>query len=154
MSKLRIAATLLALVAILAATQFGAAGDKNETYTLVIKKVEVKTTQKNGNSWDVNDGKPDLRVIIRNTSDKSKDAKAYESKSKEDVFSHDFNEPTNIKFTKGQTLEFEVVDVDVAVNDTVGKTAIEMKDDRLREGKMRIETFDQVVYLEVELKKL
>lgn len=151
MSMLRIGIGALTLCGVLAATQFGAtAGD--DAYTIVLKKVEVKKTQKNGESWDINDGKPDLRVIIRNTSDK--DAKEFESKEKTDVYSAEFNEPTTVKFRPGQTVEFHVVDVDVAVNDTIGKTAVEMKGDKLKTGVLRLENFDQVVHLEIEVKKL
>jgi hypothetical protein len=47
-----------------------------------------------------------------------------------------------------------VVDVDVAVNDLIGKTTLDMKEDKLREGKMRLEDFDQVIHLEIDVKIL
>jgi hypothetical protein len=121
-------------------------------YTVIIKKVEVKTTNANGNSWDVNDGKPDLAVIVRNTSDK--ESKTFQTKEKTDTFSAEFNEPTAIKFRQGHILEFQVVDRDVAVNDEIGKFKLEMTEKELKEGKQRREGFGQVIYLELELKKL
>jgi len=151
MKILRFAAACTVLCGVLLALPRGGAAGGDETYTIVIQKVEVKTTQKNGNSWDVNDGKPDLRVIIRNTAD---DSKAYETKEKTDTFAADFNEPTNVKFKKGHTLEIQVVDVDVAVNDVVGKVNAEMKAEKIQEGKMRLENFDQVIFLTFEIKKL
>lgn len=152
MSTLRFTLAFLLIGGVLVASQAPVAGGGTDTYTLVIKKVEVKKTQKNGESWDVNNGEPDLRVIVRNMSDK--DSKAFETKEHKDRFTADFNEPTNIKFKKGNILEFDVVDVDVAVNDTVGKTRIEMNDERLREGGLRLEGFEQVIYLEIQVKKL
>src|SRR5688500_2264930 len=73
---------------------------KDGLYTVVIKKVEVAKTQKNGSAWDVNDGKPDLRVIVRVVGEK--DA-TFKTKEKTDTFSADFNEPTSIKFRMGQS---------------------------------------------------
>ena len=45
---------------------FGA--DDKANYTVVIKRAEVKTTKADGSSWDINDGKPDLCVSVRNAS--------------------------------------------------------------------------------------
>jgi hypothetical protein len=121
-------------------------------YAVVLKKVEVKTTNTNGNSWDVNDGKPDLMVMVRNLSDK--ESKTFKSKEKTDTFSTDFNEPTTIKLKAGQDVEFHVVDVDVAANDDIGKFKLEVTEKALKEGKLRMENFGQVIYLEIEFKKL
>jgi hypothetical protein len=129
-----------------------AAGDDNAEYTLIIKKCEVKTTNKNGEAWDVNDGKPDLMVIVRNLSDK--DSSPFKTKEKTDTFLGDFNEPTNMKCRAGHTLEFEVADVDVAVNDRIGKLSKALDAKILKDGKLRMENFEQVIYLEVEFKKL
>jgi hypothetical protein len=147
----RTTAGLLALGAILVASR-ASLGQGDASYTVTIKKVEVKKTQKNGDAWDVNNGAPDLRVIIRNAT--SSKEKAFESKEKKDVFAADFDEPTTVKFRAGDKLEIEVVDVDVAVNDLIGKTTLDMKEDKLREGKMRLEDFDQVIHLEIDVKKL
>ena len=121
-------------------------------YTVVIKKVEVKKTNKNGDPWDVNDGKPDLCVVIRNTTDKEQ--KAFESKVKDDVYAADFNEVTTLKVKEGQVLEFRVLDKDVAAHDEIGKTNREITGKILKEGTLRMENFDQVIFLEIELKKL
>jgi hypothetical protein len=78
----RTTAGLLALGAILVASR-ASLGQGDASYTVTIKKVEVKKTQKNGDAWDVNNGAPDLRVIIRNAT--SSKEKAFESKEKKDV---------------------------------------------------------------------
>jgi hydroxymethylpyrimidine/phosphomethylpyrimidine kinase len=54
----------------------------------------------------------------------------------------------------GQRLEFHVIDKDLAVNDTIGKVEKEMTAEHLKSGKIRLEKFDQVVVLEIEVKKL
>jgi hypothetical protein len=70
-----------------------------------------------------------------------------------DTFEAAFNETAAIKCQPGHTLEFEVVDRDVAVNDSIGKITKEHKDGGLKEGVNRLENFGRVVFLEVELKK-
>src|SRR4051794_34339224 len=145
-------ASCLLMTGTTTATAARAAADDDEAYTVVIKKVSVKKTKADGSSWDINDGKPDLAVKVRNASDSK--AKAYTTKTKDDVFEAEFNEPTNIKFRKGQTLEFEVLDIDVAVNDLIGKTSKEMTEAMLKKGKLTFENFGQVIRLEVEVKKV
>jgi hypothetical protein len=151
-----VASRTLALMAVLClallASQRAVADDKDTAYTVIIKKVEVQKTKPDGSSWDINDGRPDLCVIVRNVS--QKDSKEFETKTRDDTFSAEFNQPSTIKVRPGQTLEFEVVDKDVAVNDSIGKIRREMTADRLKEGKMRLEKFGRVIFLEVELKKL
>jgi hypothetical protein len=147
----------LTVVGILIGSQVSGvlAGGEKDEYTVVIKKVEVKKTQKNGESWDVNDGAPDLRVFARNTT--NKDEKAFETKEKKDTYSAEFNEAANIRAKKGQSIELEVVDADVAVNDQVGKTLVELTDENIQKGLekgLRIENFGQVIYLDIQLKKL
>ena len=145
--------TAAALAALCLAPAGGpAVADDDAGYTVVVKKVEVKTTQKDGSAWDVDNGKPDLAVIVRNVSDKG--SKEFTTKTKDDTLTAEFDEPASIKVRPGQTLEFEVVDKDVAVNDTIGKVKKEMTADHLKSGKIRLEKFDQVVYLEIEVKKL
>lgn len=143
-------AALLALTVVVPGTQARVAQDT--AYTVVVKKVEVETTKKDGSSWDVDNGKPDLAVIIRNMSDK--DSKTFTTKTKDDTFSAEFDEPTTIKVRPGQTLEFEVVDKDVAINDTIGKVQKEMTEGMLKDGKLKLEKFDRVIYLEIAVKKL
>ena len=158
MSTLRLAIGVLTVFGILVGSQLPgllAGGDKEE-YTVVINKVEVKKTQKNGETWDVNDGAPDLRVFARNTT--NKDEKAFETKEQKDTYSAVFDQPANFKVKKGQSIELEVVDVDVAVNDQVGKTILEINDENIRKseqakGKLRLENFGQVIYLDIQLKK-
>jgi hypothetical protein len=159
MSMLRLTIGVLTVFGILIGSQIpgaAAGGDKDE-YTVVINKVEIKKTKANGEAWDVNDGAPDLRVFVRNTT--NKDEKAFETKEKKDTYSAVFDEPANFKVKKGQSIEIEVVDVDVAVNDQAGKTILELSDEHIRKaegakGKLRLENFGQVVYVDIQLKKL
>src|SRR5690606_34217745 len=99
----------------LAFAQDNQANKDGDTYTVIIHRVEVKQTNQDGNSWDINDGKPDLQVTVRNLAEA--DSKAFETTQKEDTFSAEWNVPTNIKFRSGQGLEFVVQDVDVAASD-------------------------------------
>ena len=125
---------------------------EDDAYTVIIKKVEVKTTKKDGSAWDVDNGKPDIAVTVRNYSDK--DSKSFTTKTVDDSYTAEFKDPTTIKIRPGQELEIEVLDKDVAVNDTIGKTRKEMTAELLKAGKIKFEKFDQVVYVEVEFKKL
>ena len=145
-------AFVIALCLTLVNQQRVVAADADTAYTVVVKKVEVKETKKDGSSWDVDNGKPDLAVSVRNESDK--DQKAFTTKTKNDTFSADFDEPTTLKIRAGQVLEIEVLDIDVAVNDIIGKVRREIPADVLSKGKWRIESFDQVISLEIEFKKL
>ena len=145
--------TAAALAALCLAPAGGpAVADDDAGYTVVVKKVEVKTTQKDGSAWDVDNGKPDIAVTVRNYSDK--DSKSFTTKTVDDSYTAEFKDPTTIKIRPGQELEIEVLDKDVAVNDTIGKTRKEMTAELLKAGKIKFEKFDQVVYVEVEFKKL
>jgi len=128
------------------------AQDDTTTYTVVVKKVEVESTKEDGSAWDVDNGRPDLAVSIRNMSEA--DSKAFTTKTKDDVTTHEFDEPTTIKVKPGQTLEFTVLDKDVAVNDTIGKVEKKMTAEHLKSGKIRMEKFHRVIFLEIEVKKL
>src|SRR4051812_9075419 len=99
--------------------QVARAADEKAPYTIVIKSAKVKTTKADGSAWDINNGKPDLAVIVRNVDEK--DTKPFQTKTKDDTFEATFDETASVKVRPGQTLEFEVIDVDVAVNDTAGK---------------------------------
>ena len=124
----------------------------DDVYSITIKRAEVKETKADGSDWDINKGKPDLAVIVKNIDDK--DSKSYTTKTKDDVFSATWDEATTVRVRAGQTIEFEVVDVDVAVNDSAGKIKKELTAETLKAGKLKLEKFGQVIYLEVEFKKL
>lgn len=150
-ARLSIAA-LAALCLVLVDRQPAAAEDKDTAYTVVVKKVQVKETKADGSAWDIDNGRPDLAVTVRNTSDK--DQKDFTTKTRDDTFSAEFDEPTTIKVRPGQTLEFEVLDKDVAVSDTIGKVRKEMTAEVLGKGTLKLEKFNQVIVLEVTVKKL
>jgi hypothetical protein len=171
--KLRTAALgCLAVFAMLLGSQLVTAQDANKdgaTYTVIIHRLEVKQTNQDGNSWDINDGKPDLKVTVRNISEA--DSKEFETTQKEDTFTAEWNVPTTVKFRSGQGLLFVVHDVDVAASDEMGRVrkfytevgaeaTAAPKDARpeekatLKEGRVKFENFGQVILLEIEIKKL
>ena len=125
--------------------------DKSAIYTVVIKSVSVQTTNADGGAWDVMDGKPDLAVIVRNLTDKDSDS--YATKTKDDVFQAEYNEPTPIKAKAGDTLEFQVVDKDVAVNDEIGKTHLKLEGKHVKDD-LRFEKFGRVLQFAISIKKL
>lgn len=126
--------------------------DDTATYVVVIKSVSVEKTKKDGSSWDINNGAPDLSVIVRNASET--DSKKFETKEKEDTFSAEYNTPTTVKVRADQTLEIHVVDNDVASDDTIGKTEVKVTSEILKDGKVELKDFGQVIRLELEMKSL
>ncbi|MFO0968913.1 MAG: C2 domain-containing protein [Gemmataceae bacterium] len=143
-------AVVAAVAALLLGSQVFSADDKDDQYTVIIKKVEVKKTKADGSSWDPMNGAPDLYVTVRNNTDKS--GKTYSTKVKDDTFVAEFNEPTTVRFKKGEQLHFEVMDKDPVGSDEVG--AINVNTGKISEGGIRLENFGQVVVLEVSFKKL
>ena len=129
-----------------------AVADDNAEYTVVIRKVVVKERKADGSHWDINEGKPDLRVKIRNGT--VKDSKEYKTKEATDTFSHDFNETTDIRFKIGHKLEITVVDVDVASDDLIGSINVNTEKITPKGGSIKLENFGQVISLEMEIKKL
>jgi hypothetical protein len=140
---------LLALLGLFLAPLSAFAAD--DDYTVVVKKLEVKTTKDDGADWDINKGKPDLAVSVRNMDEK--DSKAFRTKTKDDVFTADFDETSTVRVRPGQTVEIEVLDVDAALNDSVGKIKKELDATTLKSGKLKLEKFGQVILLEIEFKK-
>jgi hypothetical protein len=122
-----------------------------DSYTVVVKKVEVKTTKEDGTDWDINMGKPDLSVSVKNIDEK--DSKAFKTKTKDDTFSATIEETTTVKVRAGQTVEFDVLDVDAALNDSAGKIKKELDAATLKSGKLKLENFGRVISLEIEFKK-
>lgn len=125
-----------------------------DVYTVVVKSVKVQTKKGNETSWDVDDGKPDLCVVVRNLDDKDDDKSKYKTKTKDDSYEADFNEPTTVKVRPGQTLEFEILDKDLLIDDTIGRVEKKMTADVLGKGKLTCEKFGQVITLEIEVKRL
>lgn len=151
-ARFGIAALVLAISGLLVSSQAYSAGDSSTQYTLTIKKVDVKKTKADGSAWDIMDGAPDLFVRVSN--DSVKDSKAFDTKVHDDIYTTDFNTPTSVRFNPGQTLFFEVYDKDIAANDLVGKVTCEMTEKVIKQGKIRLENFGQVIYLDIEVKKL
>jgi hypothetical protein len=130
-----------------------ALADEGDLWSVVIKKVEVKMTDEKGDAWDINGGKPDLVVMVRNLSEK--DSKPFRTEEKADTFVAEFNVPTTIRVRADQVLEFEVIDQDAAFHDLIGKHQHKMTADDLKAGNLKLEKdFGQVICLELELEKL
>src|SRR5262245_54932729 len=128
-------------------------GEKDTAeYTIIIKKVEVHKTKADGSAWDIMDGKPDLVVKVQNTS--VADSKPFQTKEETDSFTADYNTPTDIKVKLGQNLRFTVLDKDIAADDEIGVHNMELTKKHVDIGKLRIENFGRVIFLEFELKKL
>jgi hypothetical protein len=139
----------LGLVADLAATAVAQEEKaKAATCRVILGTVKVKETNKDGNAWDINNGKPDLFVRIRNLTQKG--IKDFDSNEKEDTYEADFNVAT-ILAQEGDEVQFEVLDKDVAANDTVGKVTIKLTPEVMKKGTHNL-TFDQVRSMTIEFR--
>jgi hypothetical protein len=115
-------------------------------FNLVLKDVKVKDKNKDGNSWDINDGKPDIHVRITNRTNTS--LKPFSSEVRDDTYTATYNQAAMLVIAK-QTLEIEVLDKDVAADDVIGRTTIEITEDMLKRGNTEL-TFGQVDSLRFE----
>jgi hypothetical protein len=140
-------ASLLVFCVAALCTPMGA-GEKKASMKLMLAYVEVKETNTDGKAWDINNGKPDLFVRIKNLSDSS--IKEWTSKTMDDTFKATFNVPV-FNVVEGQELEIEVLDSDVTVNDSAGKTKYTLTKERMKEGHV-ILTFSQVTGLRLDFK--
>jgi hypothetical protein len=147
------AACVLALAGLLVGDQ-AFSGDKKDTaeWTVIIKSAKVKNTKADGSAWDPMDGAPDLFVRVR-VDDKA--AKDFDTKVvKDDAYEATFNTDTNVRFRIGQKVILTVIDKDVAANDDCGTYNLITTEPVITKGKLRLENFGQVMYLDVEFKKL
>jgi hypothetical protein len=127
------------------------AEDKSEEGALrvILKSVEVMTTKSGGDAWDVNDGKPDLVINVKNLSDTTQ--KEVYTEEKTDVFSATYDAAT-VLAKAGHKVRIQVLDKDVAANDTIGETTLEVTEDMLKKGKASL-SFGQVKSLMLEFRK-
>lgn len=176
-TRMVLAAAMLSIGGLLLGGQ-AFSGDKDkdkdsagDEYTVHINKVEVKTTKADKDSWDPMDGKPDLFVRVHNYTQKGK---SFDTKVVDDVYTAEFNVPSNIRFRLGDKVQFEVHDKDLVANDEIGSYRVEITQKLLdaamkgaRDGKgakagkgakegtmLRFENFGQVIFLEVTVKGL
>jgi hypothetical protein len=125
------------------------AQDKQEAVRVTIKSVRVKAVNKDGNAWDVNNGKPDLAVRIRNMSDKN--VKDLTTDTAEDSFQATFTGAI-VPALRDQMLQIDVVDKDVAIEDLIGRKTLVLNQDTLKNGRVEL-SFDQVESLVLEFAK-
>ena len=144
-------AILTLAVALLATTTITAKAAEGE-HVVVIKSVSVKKVNKEGEAWDINNGAPDLMVVVRNSSER--DSKEFKTEEKEDTYAANFNAVTTVKLRADQELTIEVIDVDAVNNDLIGKMTRKFTAEELKEGKVELKNFGQVIRLELEIKSL
>jgi hypothetical protein len=125
------------------------ADDERKTVRLFLKKVRVSETNKDGNPWDVNNGRPDLVVRIKNLSDNT--VKEWSSQEKSDTFEATFDVAT-VVVEKGQKIQIEVVDKDVAANDLIGRTSFELTKDMINKKGATEISFELVKALTLEFR--
>lgn len=139
---------LMTLGLTLSGSQVRADAPEGEKYVLVIKKVSVHKTNSENEAWDLNNGAPDLQVIVTNLN--KKDQGEEKTKTTNDVYETTFDAPMKLKVSQGDTLEFKIVDKDFDLDDEIGK--VQKKIDG--GGSMKLEKFGRVIHLEIELKKI
>lgn len=141
---------LFGLALALDALRTTATADDNDKKAMrvFLKKVVVSETNKDGKSWDINDGKPDIVVRIKNVSDDT--IKEFTSAEKTDTFEATYDVAT-ILVSAGQSLRFVVEDKDVAANDTIGDTTLKITSEMLKKGRVTLE-FGLVKHLSLEFK--
>jgi hypothetical protein len=122
------------------------AQDKNKTVRVVLKKVRVSETNKDGQAWDISNGKPDLVVRVKNLSDTT--IKEFVSQEMTDTFEATYDVAT-ILAVEGQRLQIEVVDKDVVIEDLIGRTNITLTADMIKKGNTEL-SFDLVKSLTLE----
>jgi hypothetical protein len=110
----------------------------------------VKVSEKNakGEAWDINNGKPDLQVKIKNLSDNS--LKEFVSKEKADTFEATYDVPTVLAM-EGQTLQITVLDKDLLKHDEVGTMKLQVTRELIDKGKTDLK-FGQVKSLTLQFK--
>lgn len=118
-------------------------------FQLLIRKIQVKPTDANGNAWDANDSKPDLVVTVRNLSEKSLSPLRTKARTATSVAI--INDATGLKFRQGDQLVFRVVDQDLMFDDEIG--AVRWQATNIREGEQRFIEFGRVLSLEFEVRK-
>jgi hypothetical protein len=116
---------------------------------VVLTTVKVAETKADGSSWDVNGGKPDIFVSMKNLSDKTQ--KEVVTDVKNDTYEATFNSKM-VLVAAGHRLRILVEDKDLAANDLIGKTELEVTPEMLKKGKVTI-SFGQVKELTMEFHK-
>lgn len=127
-----------------------ATADDNDKKSMrvFLKKVVVSEKNKDGKSWDINDGKPDIVVRLKNVSDDT--TKEFTSAEKTDTFEATYDVAT-VLIAADQNLQIIVEDKDVAANDSIGQTTLKITAEMLRKGRTTLE-FGQVKSLTLEFK--
>jgi hypothetical protein len=116
---------------------------------VVLKAVKVAATKANGQAWDVNDGRPDIVVSMKNASDRTQ--KEIVTDEKTDVVEATYDAGM-VLVSAGQKLTIKVEDKDLAANDLIGETTYEVNADTLKKGKVTL-NFGKVTDLTIEFRK-
>ena len=153
MRAVRIAAvvSLVAFGAALAlqGSEAAAGGKDKKTVRVHLMKLKVSETNAKGEAWDINNGKPDPLVTIKNLNDSS--AKEFKTKTTNDVFDVDYGGLATVRAVEGDTLQISVFDSDVLKNDVIGTTKLTVTRDMITAGKHELK-FEQVKSLTLEFR--
>jgi hypothetical protein len=120
------------------------------TATLVIERVEVRTTKDDGKtSWDAGGGAPDIKVTVERVSEPKGETHA--TSTEEDKFKATFNRKA-LGVDEGDRIEIRVLDEDVAADDRIGGIEHKITAKDLKSGEIEL-AFDQVDKLILRLER-
>jgi hypothetical protein len=125
------------------------AQEKEGAMRVVLKSVQVAPTKTDGNAWDVNDGKPDIMISVKNLSDTTQ--KEVVTDEKTDALDAKYDSRT-VLVSPGHKLRILVEDKDAAVNDTIGNGSLDVTEEMVKKGTHTV-TFGQVKSLTIEFQK-
>ncbi len=125
------------------------AEDKDGAVRVILKSLQVVETKSDGSSWDVNDGKPDIMISVKNLTDTTQ--KEVVSDEQKDTFNAKYDSRT-VLVSAGQKLRLLVEDKDAAANDTIGNGTLEVTAEMIKKGTHTI-SFGQVKSLTIDFQK-
>jgi hypothetical protein len=118
--------------------------------TLIIERVEVRTTKDDGkSSWDAGGGAPDILITVERISEPKGEKHA--TSTAEDSFKATFNRKA-LGVDEGDRIEIRVLDEDVAADDEIGEIRHKITAKDLKSGEIEL-AFDQVDKLILRLER-
>lgn len=127
------------------------APDQGSMYRVILHKVQVGATDRNGKAWNLINGKPDIVVRLWNVSDSS--VARFESERVVTTLQADFNAHETVLVKEGQELQIDVIDKGLVLEKAIGSTRFRVTHDMIKTGKLDLK-FDQVEKLIIEFRKL